>query len=131
MITKKINKENKRIIINLLYKASADSDSAAVFHEKCDSANNTIVLVETKDGKRFGDGNTVIKIALNALKLVMIIIINALNVKMIYIFTAIRPWKMEVYPDHVIQIVKIMDSSLKLMKIEKNVVLVLSIVINA
>ena len=58
MITKKINKENKRIIINLLYKASADSDSAAVFHEKCDGANNTIVLVETKDGKRFGGYTT-------------------------------------------------------------------------
>ena len=58
MITKKINKENKRIIINLLYKASADSDSAAVFHEKCDAANNTIVLVETKDGKRFGGYTT-------------------------------------------------------------------------
>ena len=56
MITKKINKENKRIIINLLYKASADSDSAAV--EKCDAANNTIVLVETKDGKRFGGYTT-------------------------------------------------------------------------
>ena len=58
MITKKINKENKRIIINLLYKASADSDSAAVFHEKCDGANNTIVLVETTDGKRFGGYTT-------------------------------------------------------------------------
>jgi uncharacterized phage infection (PIP) family protein YhgE len=58
MITKKINKENKRIIINLLYKASADSDSASVFHEKCDGANNTIVLVETKDGKRFGGYTT-------------------------------------------------------------------------
>ena len=58
MITKKINKENKRRIINLLYKASADSDSAAVFHEKCDGANNTIVLVETKDGKRFGGYTT-------------------------------------------------------------------------
>ena len=58
MITKKINKENRRIIINLLYKASADSDSAAVFHNKCDEANNTIVLVETKDGKRFGGYTT-------------------------------------------------------------------------
>ena len=58
MIKKKINKENKRIIINLLYKASADSDSAAVFHNKCDEANNTIVLVETKDGKRFGGYTT-------------------------------------------------------------------------
>ena len=55
MITKKINKdENKKIIINLLYKASVDSDKASVFHEKCDQAQNTIVLVETKNGKRFG-----------------------------------------------------------------------------
>ena len=58
MLTKKINKENKKIIINLLYKASADSDSAAVFHEKCDQAKSTIVLVETKDGKRFGGYTT-------------------------------------------------------------------------
>ena len=58
LLTKKINKDNKRIIINLLYKASADSDSAAVFHEKCDEAKSTIVLVETKDGKRFGGYTT-------------------------------------------------------------------------
>ena len=58
LLTKKINKENKKIIINLLYKASADGDKASVFHEKCDEANNTIVLVETKDGKRFGGYTT-------------------------------------------------------------------------
>ena len=58
LLTKKINKENKKIIINLLYKATADSDSAAVFHEKCDPAKSTIVLVETKDGKRFGGFTT-------------------------------------------------------------------------
>ena len=59
MITKKINKdEDKKIIINLLYKASVDSDRAAAFHEKCDQAQNTIVLVETKDGKRFGGFTT-------------------------------------------------------------------------
>ena len=54
LITKKINKKNKKLIIKLLYKASFDSDKASVFHQKCDSAKNTIVLVETKDGKRFG-----------------------------------------------------------------------------
>ena len=54
LITKKINKKNKKLIIQLLYKASIDSDKAAVFHQKCDSAKNTIVLVETKNGKRFG-----------------------------------------------------------------------------
>ena len=58
MITEKINKENKKIIINLLYKASADGDRASIFHEKCDEANNTIVLVETKDGMRFGGYTT-------------------------------------------------------------------------
>ena len=58
MLTKKINKENKKIIINLLYKASADGDKASAFHEKCDEAKSSIVLVETKDGKRFGGFTT-------------------------------------------------------------------------
>ena len=58
MLTKKINKDNKKIIINLLYKASVDGDKAAAFHEKCDEAKNTIVLVETKNGKRFGGYTT-------------------------------------------------------------------------
>ena len=58
MITNKINKENKKIIINLLYKATADSDRASVFHEKCDKAKNTIVLVETENGMRFGGYTT-------------------------------------------------------------------------
>ena len=55
MITNKINKDNKKIIINLLYKATADSDRASVFHEKCDKAKNSIVLVETENGMRFGE----------------------------------------------------------------------------
>ena len=54
LITSKLNKKDKKIIINLLYKATIDSDSAEVFHKKCDSAKNTIVLVETTEGKRFG-----------------------------------------------------------------------------
>ena len=59
MLTKKINKDNnKKIIINLLYKASVDGDKASAFHEKCDEAQNTIVLVETKKGKRFGGFTT-------------------------------------------------------------------------
>ena len=59
MITKKINKEeDKKIIINLLYKASVDGDKADAFHEKCDQAQNSIVLVETKNGKRFGGFTT-------------------------------------------------------------------------
>ena len=54
MITKKINKSNKKLTINLLYKATVDSDKAEAFHEKCDDADSTIVLVETDNGKRFG-----------------------------------------------------------------------------
>ena len=56
LITDKINKgnSNQKIIINLLYKASVDGDKAAIFHEKCDQAKSTIVLIETLNGKRFG-----------------------------------------------------------------------------
>ena len=54
MIIKNINTESQQIILNLLYKASSDSDSAAVFHKKCDNAKSTIVLIETDKGKRFG-----------------------------------------------------------------------------
>ena len=60
LITDKINKgnSNQKIIINLLYKASVDGDKAAIFHEKCDQAKSTIVLVETLNGKRFGGFTT-------------------------------------------------------------------------
>ena len=58
LITNKINHGDKKIIINLLYKASVDGDKASVFHEKCDQAKSTIVLVETLNGKRFGGFTT-------------------------------------------------------------------------
>jgi hypothetical protein len=58
MITRKINKMNKKITLNLLYKATVDSDSAAAFHEKCDEAKSSLVLVETQEGKRFGGFTT-------------------------------------------------------------------------
>ena len=54
MIIEKINKNNNQITLNLLYKATADSDEAEVFHRKCDEAKNSIVLIETDKGKRFG-----------------------------------------------------------------------------
>ena len=54
LITKKINHNNQKLTLNLLYKATADSDKAAAFHAKCDEAKSSIVLVETKKGKRFG-----------------------------------------------------------------------------
>ena len=58
LLTKKINKLNKKLTLNLLYKATADSDKAAAFHAKCDDANSSIVLVETDKGKRFGGYTT-------------------------------------------------------------------------
>ena len=54
LITKKINHNNQKLTLNLLYKATADSDKAAAFHAKCDEAKSSIILVETKKGKRFG-----------------------------------------------------------------------------
>ena len=54
LLTRKINKNNKKLTINLIYKATADSDKAAAFHAKCDDAKSTLVLVETDKGKRFG-----------------------------------------------------------------------------
>ena len=53
-LTRKICVDNSRVNINLLYKATVDSDKAEVFHEKCDSANSSIVLIETENGRRFG-----------------------------------------------------------------------------
>ena len=58
LLTQKINKLNQKLTLNLLYKATHDSDKAEAFHAKCDDAKSTIVLVETKKGKRFGGYTT-------------------------------------------------------------------------
>ena len=58
LITRKINKVNKKITLNLIYKATVDSDKASAFHEKCDGAKSSLVLVETDEGKRFGGFTT-------------------------------------------------------------------------
>ena len=58
LLTKKINKSNDKLTLNLLYKATADGDKAEAFHAKCDDAKNSIVLVETDKGKRFGGFTT-------------------------------------------------------------------------
>ena len=58
LITRKINKSSKKLTLNLLYKATVDSDKAAAFHEKCDEAQSSLVLVETDKGKRFGGFTT-------------------------------------------------------------------------
>ena len=57
-LTRKICQQYKKITLNLLYKATIDSDKAAVFHNKCDWANRTLVLVKSGNGKRFGGYTT-------------------------------------------------------------------------
>ena len=54
LIVNKINKNNRKIKLDLIYKASTDSDTAESFHYHCNSAKKSIVLIETVNGKRFG-----------------------------------------------------------------------------
>ena len=54
LLTRKICKNYKKVTLNLLYKATVDTDKAAAFHKKCDWANSTLVLIKTGRGKRFG-----------------------------------------------------------------------------
>ena len=48
------NGNKKKITLHLLYKATVDSDKAKVFHKKCDNADNSLVLIKSGNGKRFG-----------------------------------------------------------------------------
>ena len=58
LLTRNMNKLNQRLTLNLLYKATADSDRAEAFHTKCNEAKSTLVLIETDKGKRFGGFTT-------------------------------------------------------------------------
>ena len=58
LVTRKINKLNQKLTLNLLYKATADSDKAEAFHARCDDAKSSLVLVETDKGRRFGGYTT-------------------------------------------------------------------------
>ena len=57
-LTRKICQNHKKVTLNLLYKATLDSDKASVFHNKCDFANRTLVLVKSGNNKRFGGYTT-------------------------------------------------------------------------
>ena len=57
-LTRKICKNHKKITLDLLYKATIDGDKAEAFHNKCDWANSTLVLVQSGNGKRFGGFTT-------------------------------------------------------------------------
>ena len=68
LIVRRIYTPYGKIKFNLIYKATADSDSARVFHNKCDNAKSSIVLVKSGNGKRFGgftscdwSGNSIFK----------------------------------------------------------------------
>ena len=54
LLVDKINENNSQIILYLNYKATIDSDKASVFHKECDEAKSTLVLIKSKNGKRFG-----------------------------------------------------------------------------
>ena len=57
-LTRRICQNHKKITLDLLYKATIDSDKAVAFHNKCDMANSTLVLVKSGNGKRFGGFTT-------------------------------------------------------------------------
>ena len=53
LIYNNISKE-KELKSELIYKSLIDGDEALDFHKKCDNIPNTIILIKTKSGKRFG-----------------------------------------------------------------------------
>lgn len=55
-IKKQLNRNIKKT--NLLYRCTRDGDSCQIFHQKCDNIENTLVIGETIDGKRFGGFTT-------------------------------------------------------------------------
>ena len=54
IINKRLLRQNKRTVYTLIYKATRDGDKAESFHQMCDSYNNTVVLIKTLKGRRFG-----------------------------------------------------------------------------
>jgi len=46
--------QNKKVIFNLLYRASRDGDEPKFYHNKCDGKANTICIIETNKGCKFG-----------------------------------------------------------------------------
>ncbi len=57
-ILKKLNKENSKIELNLLYKLTRDGDSSSSFHNKCNNKGNTLTLLKTTRGYRSGGFTT-------------------------------------------------------------------------
>ena len=51
---KKLSENTDKINLNLIYRGTRDGDEASDFHSKCDKFKNTLILVKTKKGLRFG-----------------------------------------------------------------------------
>ena len=58
LLTRKICQNYQKVTLDLLYKATIDSDKASAFHNKCDWANRTLVLIKSGNGRRFGGYTT-------------------------------------------------------------------------
>ena len=46
---------NNHMKFKLLFRMSRDGTTSINFHTKCDSSGKTLILIETKEGKRIGD----------------------------------------------------------------------------
>ena len=51
-------KLKKGVKFTLIYKATEMGDNASTFHQKCDNANITLIIIETTKGVRFGGFTT-------------------------------------------------------------------------
>lgn len=54
LIEEKLGGGENSLQFSLAYRASSDGDKAETFHKKCDDISNSLVVLKTKDGKRFG-----------------------------------------------------------------------------
>ena len=54
VINKRLLRQNKRTVYSLIYKATRDGDKAQTFHALCDDYKNTVVIIKTEKGRRFG-----------------------------------------------------------------------------
>ena len=57
-ILSKVKPEKKNVKKTLLYKLTKDGDAASTFHSKCNNKGNTISLIRTTKGFRFGGFTT-------------------------------------------------------------------------
>jgi len=58
LLSKLKYKINHNINYKLLYKATIDTDNAKIFHQKCNNIKNTLIIIETTLGKKFGGYTT-------------------------------------------------------------------------